>query len=274
MSNNQIDAPIAQQVDAALNSQIALVNNGSSTAVGTAPTEDIELRSDITVQLVAHNADDIGVVKAARVSTAGEAAQYEERGGGYVSGLINYLMRSRHGSPFEHNYMTFLISAPIFTVRHLMRHRTWSFNEESARYREMRPVFYVPDDRRMLRQQGKPGHYQYVAGEPGDHEQVLKLATEAYATAYRGYTQMIDAGIAREIARMVLPAATYSAVYATCNARALMHFLSLRTNREYASYPSAPQREIELVAEQIEREWSRLMPISHAAFDSLGRVSP
>lgn len=234
----------------------------------------IEMRSEISVQLVAHNADDLGVVRAARVSTIGEGAQLEERGEGYVTGLINYLMRCRHGSPFEHNYLTFLVSAPIFTVRHMMRHRTWSFNEESARYREMRPVFYVPDDSRLLRQDGKPGHYQYVAGEAGDHEQVLKLATESYTTAYASYTQMLSRGIAREIARMVLPAATYSTVYATCNARSLMHFLSLRTSHDDAAYPSSPQREIELVAEQMENEFRRLMPLTHAAFDALGRVSP
>jgi thymidylate synthase (FAD) len=73
---------------------------------------------------------------------------------------------------------------------------------------------------------------------------------------------------------MVLPSATYSTVYATCNARSLMHFLSLRTHREDAAYPSSPQREIEIVAEKMEEEWKRLMPITHAAFDAFGRVSP
>ncbi|MEV7504703.1 FAD-dependent thymidylate synthase [Streptomyces sp. NPDC093018] len=238
------------------------------------PDAGIELRSDITVELVDHRADDIGVVRAARVSTAGERAHQEERGDSYATGLINYLMRSRHGSPFEHNYMTFLISAPIFTVRHLMRHRTWSFNEESARYREMNPVFYVPDASRLLRQEGKPGHYQYVPGAPGDLEGVHASAQAVYGAAYREYTRMLDGGIAREIARMVLPVATYSSVYATCNARALMHFLGLRTNRPDAAYPSSPQREIELVAEGMEKEFARLMPLTHQAFEKFGRVSP
>ncbi|POX42509.1 thymidylate synthase (FAD) [Streptomyces sp. Ru73] len=235
---------------------------------------DIELCSDITVELVDHRADDIGVVRAARVSTAGERAHQEERGDTYAAGLINYLMRSRHGSPFEHNYMTFLIHAPIFTVRHLMRHRTWSFNEESARYREMSPVFYVPDGARLLRQEGKPGHYHYVPGAPGDLEGVVSSARSVYGAAFREYSRMLEGGIAREIARMVLPVATYSSVYATCNARALMHFLGLRTNRPDAAYPSSPQREIELVAEGMEAEFARLMPLTHAAFEKFGRVSP
>lgn len=235
---------------------------------------DIELRSDITVELVDHQASDLGVVRAARVSTIGEIAQTEKVSEGYGDGLIKYLMKSRHGSPFEHNYLTFLVSAPIFTVRHIMRHRTWSFNEESARYREVRPVFYVPDADRMLRQKGKPGHYHYVPGEPGDYEKVMSVARESYGVAYTGYRQLIERGVAREVARMVLPGATYSSLYATCNARSLMHFLSLRTNRSDAAYPSHPQFEIEVVADAMEREFRKLMPITHASFESYGRVAP
>ncbi|MFJ6787483.1 FAD-dependent thymidylate synthase [Streptomyces angustmyceticus] len=233
-----------------------------------------ELRSEITVELVDHSASDIGVVRAARVSTAGERAHREERGEGYMNGLIKYLMRSRHGSPFEHNYLTFLINAPIFTVRHLMRHRTWSFNEESARYREIKPVFYVPDGDRLLRQEGKPGDYQYVPGGDGDHAMLTTSASRVYTAAYEEYTALLQAGVARELARMVLPVSTYSAVYATCNARALMHFLGLRTNRDDAAYVSHPQREIEIVAEQMEHAFAALMPLTHGAFNEFGRVSP
>ncbi|MBM7776041.1 thymidylate synthase (FAD) [Actinokineospora baliensis] len=235
---------------------------------------EIELRSEITVQLVDHQASDLGVVRAARVSTVGEIAQTENKTDGYVEGLIKYLMKARHGSPFEHNYLTFLVSAPIFTVRHMMRHRTWSFNEESARYREVRPVFYVPDADRLLRQKGKPGHYQYVPGDEGDHERLLDIAKSTYGAAYAGYHELIERGVAREVARMVLPNATYSSLYATCNARSLMHFLSLRTHREDAAYPSHPQHEIAVVAEAMEAQWRQLMPITHAAFENYGRVSP
>ncbi|WP_206440246.1 FAD-dependent thymidylate synthase [Streptomyces scabichelini] len=233
-----------------------------------------ELRSDITVELVDHSASDIGVVRAARVSTVGERSHREERGEGYMNGLLKYLMRSRHGSPFEHNYMTFLVNAPIFTVRHMMRHRTWSFNEESARYREIKPVFYVPDSDRLLRQEGKPGDYQYVPGADGDHAMLATSASRAYQAAYEEYNVLLRAGVARELARMVLPVSTYSAVYATCNARALMHFLALRTNRSDAAYVSHPQREIEIVAEQMEDEFAKLMPLTHGAFEEFGRVSP
>jgi thymidylate synthase (FAD) len=241
---------------------------------GPEPMEPIELSSEILVELVDQAASDLSVVKAARVSTAGIDAAREERPEAQAAGLIRYLMRSRHGSPFEHNYLTFLVSAPIFTVRHLMRHRTWSFNEESARYRELRPRFYVPDADRHLKQVGKPGHYDYVPGDDGDHDRLVTVARHSYTTAYEGYAELLNSGIARELARMVLPSATYSTVFATCNARALMHFLSLRTHRPDAAYPSSPQREIALVAEQMEAEFARLMPVTHAAFEEFGRVSP
>ena len=103
-------------------------------------------RSESTVELVKHSAADSDVLFAARVSTAGEQSLEESSKDPERSkGLINYLMRDRHGSPFEHNSMTFFISAPIFVFREFMRHRVgWSYNEESGRYRELQPVFYVP----------------------------------------------------------------------------------------------------------------------------------
>lgn len=257
--------------------QLAHPTADPSPALPMEPSEQppvIQLRSEITVELVDHTADDAAVVRAARVSTAGEAAQYEGRSAADQRGLIGYLVRARHGSPFEHNSMTFLVHAPLFTVRHLMRHRTWSFNEESARYRDVAPVFYVPDETRFLRQEGKPGHYRYVPGSEADRKQLLSSTRRSYETAFEEYTRLLDTGISRELARMVLPVSTFSAVYATCNARSLMHFLGLRTHRADATYVSHPQREIEIVAERMEEEWSRLMPLTHEAFAAAGRVCP
>jgi thymidylate synthase (FAD) len=233
-------------------------------------------RSDMTVELVKSSASDNDVVWAARVSTAGEKSieamtEDPERS----RGLINYLMRERHGSPFEHNSMTFLISAPIFVFREFHRHRIgWSYNESSGRYRELEPVFYVPGADRKLVQEGKTGHYVFVDGTADQHETVVAETRAACETAYRAYQRMLRAGVAREVARGVLPVATYSSMYATCNARSLMAFLSLRTKREDSTFPSYPQREIEMVGEAMEAEWARLMPITHAAFDRNGRVSP
>jgi thymidylate synthase (FAD) len=85
---------------------------------------------------------------------------------------------------------------------------------------------------------------------------------------------MLDAGVAREVARIVLPLTIFSSMYVTMNARSLMNFLSLRTTRPDAHYPSFPQREIEMVAERMERAWAELMPLTHGAFEENGRVAP
>lgn len=237
--------------------------------------DDIEFRSNMTVELVRASAQDADVVFAARVSTKGEQSLEDVSADPQrAKGLIDYLMRSRHGSPFEHNSMTFYIQAPIFVFREFMRHRIASYNEESGRYRELRPVFYVPGSERKLAQVGKPGHYEFVAGTPEQHALVIKETEEVCRQAYAAYRRMLDAGIAREVARIVLPLTIYSSMYVTMNARSLMNFLSLRTQREDAHYPSYPQREIELVAEQMEAEWARLMPLTHAAFEAHGRVAP
>ena len=177
-------------------------------------------------------------------------------------------------SPFEHSTLTFYVHAPIFVFRELMRHRVASYNEESGRYRQLRPVFYVPGPDRKLVQQGKPGHYVFVEGSAEQHKLATEATQRACEQAYAAYLEMLEAGIAREVARGVLPVAIYSSAYVTMNARALMNFLSLRTRREHSQFPSFPQREIEMVAEQMEAEWARLMPVTHAAFEANGRVAP
>ena len=236
---------------------------------------EIIFRDDVTVELVKSSASDADVIWAARVSTAGETSLEElDKDAEKSAGLINYLARERHGSPFEHTSFTFFISAPIFVFREFMRHRIASYNEESGRYRELKPVFYIPSKERKLIQVGKTGHYTF---EDGTEEQFNLMVTEmkkAYTAAYDAYQKMLDAGIAREVARATLPVATYSSMYVTMNARALMNFLSLRTTAEGSHFPSYPQREIEMVGEKMEAFFAEKMPLVHAAFNKSGRVSP
>jgi thymidylate synthase (FAD) len=246
-------------------------SQGTSSAVA---DDEITFRSDMDVELVRASASDADVVFAARVSTAGEQSlQAVDADPARSAGLIRYLMRSRHGSPFEHNSMTFFVSAPIFVFREFMRHRIASYNEESGRYREMRPVFYVPGDQRRLVQEGKAGAYRFVEGTPEQHRLVQDLTRQTCRDAYAAYQQMLAAGVAREVARIVLPLSLYSSMYVTLNARSLMNFLSLRTVRDQSTFPSYPQREIEMVAERMEPHFARLMPITYAAFDAT-RVAP
>jgi thymidylate synthase (FAD) len=235
----------------------------------------VTFRSDVTVELVRASAQDADVLFAARVSTQGEQSLEQLDADAQRSkGLINYLMRDRHGSPFEHNSMTFYVQAPIFVFREFMRHRIASYNEESGRYRELRPVFYVPGPQRRLQQQGKPGHYEFVEGTPEQLELVQSETRRVCEEAYAAYQRMLAAGVAREVARIVLPVTIYSSMYVTMNARSLMNFLSLRTAREGARFPSFPQREIEMCAERMEELWAGLMPLTHAAFEANGRVAP
>jgi thymidylate synthase (FAD) len=237
--------------------------------------DEIRFRGDVTVELVKHAASDADVIWAARVSTKGESSLADiEADPERSRGLINYLMRDRHGTPFEHSSMTFYVRAPIFVFREFMRHRTFSYNEESGRYRELEPEFYVPAPDRKLVQLGKPGRYDFAEGTAEQHKLVTEATKDAYRRAYTAYREMLDAGVAREVARTVLPVGLYSSMYATCNARALMNFLSLRVRREDSAFPSFPQREIEMVAERMEREWAAVMPLTHAAFEANGRVAP
>ena len=232
-------------------------------------------RDDVSVELIKSSASDADVIWAARVSTAGELSMDEiGEDPARSAGLINYLARERHGSPFEHTSMTFFVSAPIFVFREFMRHRIASYNEESGRYRELNPVFYIPNKERNLIQIGKTGAYEFVPGTDEQFNVTVDAMKEAYVVAYDSYKKMLDAGIAREVARAVLPVATYSSMYVTMNARALMNFLSLRTSREGSHFPSYPQREIEMVAEKMEAEFAKLMPLTYAAFEKSGRVAP
>jgi len=237
--------------------------------------QEIVFRDDMTVELVKSSASDADVIWAARVSTAGETTlekvgESSERD----AGLINYLARERHGSPFEHTSMTFFVSAPIFVFREFMRHRIASYNEESGRYRELRPVFYIPNKDRKLVQVGKTGAYTFVDGTPEQLDITVNAIKETCTLAYENYQKILASGVAREVARAVLPVTLYSSMYVTMNARALMNFLSLRTSSPDSHFPSYPQREIEMVAEKMEKHFAKLMPMTYAAFQKSGRIAP
>jgi thymidylate synthase (FAD) len=233
----------------------------------------VKFSSDMTVELIKHSASDNDVAFAARVSTKGEQANTSIESP-ELSGLINFLMRERHGSPFEHSNFTFYVKAPIFVWREHMRHRIASYNEESGRYKVLDPEFYIPADDRKLIQIGKAGKYTFEEGTPEQHYAVQNNFINASKDCYEAYSTMLQLGIAKEVAREILPLNIYSSAYVTMNARALMNFLSLRTKDENSHFPSYPQREIEMVAEQYEAIFAELMPITYQAFIKNGRVAP
>ncbi len=215
------------------------------------------------VRLDAAMADDLSVVNGARVSFANHKGEMDDSD----AGLIRFLMRHRHGTPFEHNSFRFHIRTPIFVAREWFRHRIGSFNEFSMRYAKASDDFYVPEPEDVRGQVGKPGAYSFEPVESELAESTRKEMRSVYETAYSAYERLVEQGVARELARAVLPVGAYTEFYWTINARALMNFLSLR-NSETA------QREIRRYAEACEQFLAERMPVTYAAFVANNRTAP
>jgi thymidylate synthase (FAD) len=214
---------------------------------------------------------DTRICQAARVSTSGA----ESYAAGESKGLINFLARERHGSPFEHVVFQWLIEAPIFVWREVMRHRIASYNEESGRYKQLEPVFYIPNRHRKLVQIGKTGNYEFIDGDVQQRNAVGTEIRWQSTSAYDSYTFLLAQGVAKEVARMVLPVNIFSSAYVTMNLRAAFNFVSLRTTaKETSQFPSHPQREIEMVAEVMEEDIKRVAPLAWEAFNANGRIAP
>lgn len=223
----------------------------------------IEFRSESTVEVIQQMGSDEMICMAARVSTGKDRDKQEG-----VEGLIKYLVENRHGSPFEHGGLTLRIEAPIFVFREFHRHRIgWSYNETSARYRQLDPVFYLPPEHRPLVQEGSSAHPKLVAGKPEDHAVVVQDLTYSYKVAWMQYQDLLDQGVAKEVARSCLPVGIFSSMYATANPRSLMNFMDLRL-AENAQY------EIRMVAQKIEDAFSKYWPLTHSAWQKNAYRAP
>ena len=229
--------------------------DGTVRAMATAPGDRIDVLDQGFVRLDAALADDLSVANAARVSFGirKEALDESDRG------LIGFLMRERHGSPFEHNAFRFHVRCPIFVAREWFRHRVGSYNELSARYKELDGAFYLPAPEDVRTQVGKPGAYTFETVEAERAERTRERLREAYEAAYATYQALLADGIAKEVARAVLPVGIYTEFFWTLNARSLMNFLSLRNSAN-------AQREIRRYAEALERFFADAMPVTYAAF--------
>jgi thymidylate synthase (FAD) len=208
-------------------------------------------------------ADDLSVVNAARVSFARRKEAMDDSD----IGLVWFLLRERHGTPFEHNAFRFHVRCPIFVAREWFRHRIGSYNEFSMRYAEAKDDFYVPAAEDVRTQVGKPGAYTFETVPPELAASTQAALEASYAAAFATYQGLVAQGVAREIARAVLPVGIYTEFYWTVNARALMNFLSLR-NAETA------QREIRAFAAAVEELFAAEMPVTHAAFLRNERTAP
>ncbi len=215
------------------------------------------------VTLVDYMGDDAAIVQAARVSYGrGTRSVRDDRG------LVRYLLRHRHTTPFEMVEMKFLVRLPIYVARQWIRHRTASVNEYSARYSIVPDEFDLPV-REAVRQQAKRN--RQGRGDPLGAEIVDRFRgdlSHVSEEAYRAYSRALEAGVARETARLVLPLAYYTQWYWKTNLWNLFHFLSLRLD------PHA-QEEIRLYATELAGLGRKVCPVAFEAFDEfvLGSVS-
>jgi thymidylate synthase (FAD) len=208
-------------------------------------------------------ADDLSVVNGARVSFARHKTEMDDSD----AGLIRFLLREKHASPFEHAVFRFHVRCPIFVAREWVRHRWSSFNEFSLRYAKATDDFYIPAPEDVRTQVGKPGSYSFEPVSDEVAETTRAELRQVYEAAYAAYEKLVELGVARELARAALPVGAYTEFYWTVNARSLMNFLSLR-NAE------AAQREIRRYAEACEQFLAERMPVTHEAFVAAGRTAP
>lgn len=216
----------------------------------------IEVLDHGFIRLVDHMGSDLSIVRNARVSYDAEWRAGEDEGSD--TKLINYLYRNGHNTPFEAVTVTFDVKAPIFVYRQWHRHRTQSYNELSARYRPLPTEYYVPAAEQITMQ--STDNKQMRTDEQHPQADRIRQAMEnTNIAAFEMYNKLLDEGCPRELARTVLPVATYSHMFATANLHNWFRFLGERL------HPHA-QYEIRVYAEAILKLLEPIVPIAVCAF--------
>lgn len=196
---------------------------------------NIEVQNDGFVRYEDHLGDDMRVVNAARVSYK----KFKETWDDSDEKLLNFLWENEHTSPFRHSTITFTIRAPIFVLRQWMKHQVGcAWNEQSARYTELRNGFFIPQTWRLQASKNKQSSY----GEILEPTKASEILDNVYKTVEKGYDDLLALGVCREQARILLPVASYSECMWTASLQAILHFLRLRTDenaqkeiRDYAN---------------------------------------
>ena len=221
----------------------------------------VEFRSDVDVTLVEHMGTDDWIAQVARVSTKGAHTLWMESQGN-VGRFLRFLWREGHTTPFRHTALSFLVTAPIFVWEQHRTHKVGvEYNSESGRYRELEPVFYVPSGSRPLAQVGKAASYELVQHEdPWVRKLAPKAIADSAAECWAVYQSMLNSGVAKEVARMVLPVNIYRSAYVTLNVQSLLHFLNLRAEGTHA------QQEIQMVALGYENALAKHFPLTYEAW--------
>lgn len=217
----------------------------------------------MTVELIASMGSDEMVARAAWVSTQKEGREATKES---VEGLINFLLTNRptHASPFGHPHITFLVECPISVAREWMRHRTQSYSEVSSRYSDMSGETYLPPLEDFRTQKGKPGEYRMEPMDAKAAEDARLSMDLAYVGALNAYRGLLRDGVAREVARNVLPVGTMTRFYATASLRNWLNFLVLR------DHPAA-LLEIRREAAEVKRLLIPLFPLTMNIWAQAGK---
>jgi thymidylate synthase (FAD) len=247
--------------EALLESQIQALQ--VEVSLRTKAPKKVEVFNKGYVELYDWMGDDLRIVNMARQSFGQESTEM----GDYETGLVNFLMRERHGTPFEGPVFTFNVKCPIFVAREWFRHRIGSFNEYSGRYSEMTADVYIPDAPQIRTQVGKPGNYTF---ETMDCEQANGIRQDMQVVArecWDLYQHLLNRGVAKEVARMVLGVNQYTQFTWVVNFRALLNFISLRSD-DNAMW------EIRQYSQEIEKLIKPIVPVAYESFVTHGRVCP
>lgn len=217
--------------------------------------------ADLLIDAHKNWSGDLEIVRNARTSYNADwrGRDFENQSEEKDAKLIHYLWEHRHTTPFEAMVFTFEVQAPIFVFRQWHRHRTWSYNEVSARYTELPDLFYVPKPEHVGAQSKKNKQGRGESLDPITTEEFIDAVTTQSKEAYREYKLALGAGVSRELARLMLPVNTYSRMFATVDLHNLFHFLELRLD-EHAQY------EIRVYAEALLKLIEPIVPVAVAAF--------
>lgn len=207
------------------------------------------------VRYIDHMGTDQRIVEAARISysSPSKGAESDKK-------LLGYLWRNRHTSPFEIVKITLNIKMPIFIMRQYVRHRMQNLNEVSARYTELPDEFYRPMYWRMQDDKNKQGSHVPVGDKMEWHKYNNMILDKAYETAYAAYKELINNGVAREMARIVLPVGIYTEIYTSWDLKNLLHFITLRED-------SHAQAEIQEYSKAIKEILLQLFPWTMEAYE-------
>lgn len=241
---------------------------------------EITLTSEITVEEVQQCGSDETLARAAWVVT--KNAELTPLGKPItpegVEKVLSFLIEKRHGTPFEHGFLTVRVHAPIKVWREWHRHRIgFSYNEESGRYKQLDPVFYVPPrERPAIRPEGfKSMRPAFDVATDAEYFVLCDQLKKGYAEAYSRYEYMLNTlQIDRGLARDVLGVGIYSACWVSCNPRSIMSFLELRTHTPDAKRPSHPLYEIEVASRKLEAIFAKHWPVTHRLWNENGRMAP